>query len=591
MSLERNSKLINKKFIHYLIPSIVMIFAMSFSSLLDGILIGNMISGEALAATSLVMPVLYIIQAPGFAIGVGGSIVIANKLGKRDIEGAKKAFSLSLIIGVAISLVFAALSFVISDPLAKLFGEASYEFSYQYIFMYLLTDPIITLALLLGNFMAVDNNPRTSSIFFVVSNVAKIGLEVLLIYLLNGSNNGMYGAALSTGAGFLVAFAVIPFYLKSKKRMLKFTFKIRKEKVWDIFKSSSTSGLNMVLTAIQSFIVNIYIGKLITAPVDLLAFGLIANVVFVFDLFCGGIISVIPTMVGIFYGEKDLYSLKSITRKIYLVNIGVTSVILAFILIAPNVYCYIFGYADEANMEYVSMLIRIYLISFIPYEINKFSMNYYPSIDKNIPSLIVVFLRELVIVLPLTLVLLFSNGILGYTIACSVNEIATVVITYIFILIYNKKKHTHGIFMFENDEVESFETSLDNDITNAALISEELTKFAKSVGVEERDAQVVGLAGEEMVNNIITYGYRHNHKYWIDVALKKVNDTLILRIRDDGMPFDPTKYEFDNDENYSTSGIQLISALTDKMTYMRILSFNNTIFEINLGGDHDGDSN
>lgn len=580
MSLERNSKLISRKFIHYLIPSILMIFAMQFSSLLDGILIGNMISGEALAATSLVMPVLYIIQAPGFAIGIGGSIVIANKLGKRDIEGAKKAFSLSIIIGLALSIIFAGLSFVISAPLAKLFGEASYQYSYPFIFMYLVTDPIITLALLLGNFMAVDNNPRLSSIFFVVSNVAKIGLEILLIKLLNKSDMGMYGAALSTGAGFLVAFAIIPFYLKSDKRMLSFTFKVKNESVWNIFKSSSTSGINMILTAVQMFIVNIYIGKLITDPIDLLAFGLIANVVFVFDLFCGGIINVIPNIAGILYGEKDYYSLKSITRKIFWINVIVTAAITVLILILPNVYCIIFGYSDQENMDYVSKLIRIYLLSFIPYEINKFSMNYYPSVEKDVPSLIIVFLRELVIVLPLTLVLLFSQGLLGYVIACAVTEAATMIITYIFILIYNKKKKTHGVFMFEEGDVESFDTSLDNNINNASIISEQLTNFARSHGVEERESQIVGLAAEEIVNNIITYGYRHNHKNYIDVSLKKVNDVIVLRIRDDGMPFDPTKYEFDNDENYSTSGIQLINKLTDKMTYMRVLSLNNTIFEI-----------
>jgi anti-sigma regulatory factor (Ser/Thr protein kinase) len=137
--------------------------------------------------------------------------------------------------------------------------------------------------------------------------------------------------------------------------------------------------------------------------------------------------------------------------------------------------------------------------------------------------------------------------------------------------------------MFEKGDVESYDVSLDNNIKNASVISSELTKFAKEHGVEERESQVVGLAAEEIVNNIITYGYKHNGRNWIDVGLKRVNDTLILRIRDDGLPFDPTKYEFDNNENYSTSGIQLISKLTDKMTYMRVLSLNNTIFEIKIG--------
>lgn len=559
-----------------------MIFAMQFSSLLDGILIGNLISGEALAATSLVMPVLYIVQAPGFALGVGGSIVVANKLGKRDIEGAKKTFSISIILGVGISILFAAISFFVSAPLAKLFGEASYELSYPYIYMYLLTDPIITLALLLGSFMAVDNNPKLSSIFFIISNVAKVGLEFIFIKLFNW---GMYGAALSTGAGFVVAFVALPFYIKNDKRMLGLTFKVKGTKIFEIIKSSSTSGLNLILTAIQMLIVNIFLGKLVTNPVDLLAFGLIANIVFVFDLFCGGILNVIPNIVGIFYGEKDYYSLRSVTRKIFWINIIVAAVITAVIAALPNVYSFIFGYTEQTDMSYIALLIRIYLISLLPSEISKFSMNYYPSIDKNLPSLITVFLREAVLVLPLTLVLLFTNGVLGYCTAYAITEVATVLITYIFILIYNKKKNTYSIFMFERGDVESFDTSLDNNINNASIVSEQLTNYARSIGVAERESQIVGLAAEEIVGNIITYGYKHKHKNYIDISLRKINDVLLLRIRDDGMPFDPTKYEFDNDENYSTSGIQLINKLTDKMTYMRVLSLNNTIFEINIRGN------
>ena len=184
MDLKRNSKLINRKFITYLIPSILMIFAMQFGSLVDGIFVGNFIGNEALSASSLVMPILYIVQIPGFALGIGGAIVVANLLGKRDEIGAKKAFSFSIIVGMGISIVFAILSFFVSAPLAALFGQSSpeyTEYARQYIFIYLVTDPIITFALLIGSFMAVDNNPRLSSIFYIVSNIAKVGLEILLI--------------------------------------------------------------------------------------------------------------------------------------------------------------------------------------------------------------------------------------------------------------------------------------------------------------------------------------------------------------------------------------------------------------------------
>ena len=586
-TLTRNSKLINRKFITYLIPSILMIFAMQFGSLVDGILVGNFIGNDALSASSLVMPILYIIQIPGFALGIGGAIVVATLLGKRDVIGAKKAYSFSVIAGMGISLIFSAIAYPIAGPLASLFsdGDPIYqEFASQYILMYLVTDPIITFALLIGSFMAVDNNPRLSSFFYIVSNVAKVGLEILLIKLMQPSGNGMMGAALSTGAGYLVGAIVTIFYFRSKKRMLTLTFKIKNSGAKSIFKATSTSAINLLLTAIQMLIVNIFIGKLL-GDYDLLLYGLISNMVFLFDLLCGGVLNIIPNLCGIFYGEKDYYSLKSVARKIYWINIGITVLISLFVLIFPNAYCAIFGAEYTGDIARINTVLWVYLISFIPYEINKFSTNYYPTIDKNIPSMITVLLRELVIVLPLTLGLLHTQDpLMGYCMACWINEVATVVIIYIFIHFYNKKKKCRSIFMLEKLDVESFDVSLDNKEQNASIVSEQITEFAKSHNIPNRESQIVGLAAEEMVDNIINYGYKKNSHNYIDVNLKLFKDNLLLRIRDDGVPFDPTKVEFDEKEEYSTSGLKLIKNITDKITYMRILNLNNTVFEINIKG-------
>lgn len=588
MILKRNSKLINRKFIQYLIPSILMIFAMQFGSFLDGILIGNMIGSEALSATALVVPILYVIQLPGFAIGVGGSIVIANLLGKRDLDGAKRTFSLSTILAMAISILFAALAFPLAMPLASLFSLDLITYSYQYILGYMLTTPIIIFSLIMGSFMAVDNNPRLSSILFIVSNVAKIGLEILFITTFGSWST--FGAAISTGAGYLIGLIMVLFYIKSKKRNLTFSFIVKNGHFKEIFKASSSTGLNMLLTTIQMTIVNIFVAQIIVSDYEIAIYGLVANMVFLFDLVCGGIINVIPNLCGLFYGEKDLYSLKSITRKIYFINLIATTLISLFILIFPGVYSSMFGYDSGTHFDYMAFILRIYVISFVPYEISKFSTQYYPTIEKNLPSLVVVLCRELIIVLPLTLVLLFTNGLFGYCLACALTEVSTVIISYIFILLYEKfkKKNCHGVFMFENEEFNNYDVTINNEDKNASVISENITNFALQHGIANRESQIVGLASEEIVNNITSYGYKKGKQNYIDVSLKISKDKLLLRIRDDGFPFDPTKYEFDNDKNYSTSGIQLISQLVDKMTYMRVLSLNNTIFEINVGGQIDG---
>ncbi len=584
---ERNTKLINKKFYQYLIPSILTIFAMQFASLLDGIIVGNFIGGDALSASSMVLPVLYIIQTPGLALGVGGAIVVGMLLGKRDLVKANKAFSACLIYGVFISIIFAALGPFISMPLANLFAPSLVDYSYQYVLIYLVTDPIITIALLLSSFMIVDNNPRLSSFFCIFSNVIKISSMFLFICVFNW---GMYGAALSTGFGYLVGFLSIIGYIRSKKRMLKFTFKIRGTLIdlKDALKASSATAISMILTAVQMFIINIIIGNLITDGLELIIFGLVANMVFVFDLFSGGIIGLIPTICGILYGEKDMFSLKSIVRRIYFLNIAVTAIITLLVALLPGVYSSMFGFQSEAaeEIEKANFMIRIYLISFIPYEINKFSTNYYPSIDKNVPSYVTVFLREAILILPLTIILLHTNGLLGYIIAAATTELSTVIITYIFVIIYGKIKNKgSGIFLFETLKYDSYDISVDNDINNASLISKELTAFSKIHGASNRSAQIIGLASEEFISNIINYGYKNKRQNYIDVNLKIIDDNMLLRIRDDGMPFDPTKYESDEDIEYSTSGIKMISKLTNKVSYMRVLSMNNTIIEMNMKGE------
>ncbi len=590
--MERNTKLIDKKFYQYLWPSVLMIFAMQFGSLLDGIIIGNLITPEALAADSLVMPVLYVVQIPGFALGVGGSIAIANLLGKRNSEQANKVFSACIIIGTLISVVFAALGPFLAGPLARLFADSVYEYSYQFILIYMVTDPILMIAVLLASFMVADNNPKLSAIFYILANAVKVGSEVLFIKVFG---LGAYGAALSTAFGYGFALIVLPFYIRSKKRMLKFTFNLKGsgQEVKGALKASMPTVLTFLLLAVQCFIINVVFSKMLDSMLDIIIFGLVSNLIFVFDLFSGGILEVIPAICGVLYGEKDNYSLKSITKKIYFINIGVTAFIMGVIMIWPQAYSAVFGYSGlGSDMEKVSFIIRIYLISAVPLEINKFSTNYYPAIEKNVPSILTVLLKEALLIIPLTLVLMNTNGVFGFALARVISEFATLAIVYAFIFIYERKnKQYKGLFMIENTDLNTFDVSVENKLENAVIVSKEIASFAEEHNVNNRNAQVLGLACEEMISNIVHYGYKLSSANYIDVNLKIGENELVLRIRDDGMPFDPTKYEWDKDGEYMTGGIALISGLADELTYMRVLNLNNTIFKIKIGEQINGNQN
>lgn len=588
--LERNSKLMTKKMFQYLIPSILMIFAMQFGSLLDGILVGNLIGNDALTASSLVLPILFVIQLPGFAIGTGGSIVVANLLGKREIKKAKTAFTLSMILAVGVSLIFTILSFFVSEPLAALFCPEEFkELGKQYIFAYLLTDPIVGFTLALACFVSVDNNPRLASIMYIASNIVKVGSEFLFITFFNGSAMKMFGAALSTGVGYLVGGLLIIFYIKSKKRLLSFSFKFEtpKQVLVDSLKASSSTALNLALTALQMSICNIFISKLIDPnSVDILLFGVISNMVFVFDLLLGGVIQVIPNICGVLFGEKDYYGLKKITRLIYLINIGATALLIVVLFAFPEFYCQIFGFDASVDQERIRLFIRVFVFAFIPYEISKFNSMYYPTIEKNMPAYVTVVCRTVLLMLPLSLILLHTNGLLGYFIGQLSAEIGTVIFTYLFIFVYSKVKklNKQGLFLIPSLKgIDKYDVTVSNEKENAVLLSQEIEAYALKHNVSVRDASMIALGAEEMVANIIDYGYKvKNHHYYIDVTLKIVEDKMILTIKDDGIVFDPTQYK--EDEEFSTNGILLVQKIVDKISYARVLSTNNTSIEIYLKG-------
>ena len=94
--MRRNDYLIKRKFNSYLVPSVLMIMAMQLGNIVDGILVSAFIDIDGMTAISLSLPVIFFIQIFGFAIGVGGAVMISVQLGKRQIDDASATLSVSL---------------------------------------------------------------------------------------------------------------------------------------------------------------------------------------------------------------------------------------------------------------------------------------------------------------------------------------------------------------------------------------------------------------------------------------------------------------------------------------------------------------
>ena len=188
-------------------------------------------------------------------------------------------------------------------------------------------------------------------------------------------------------------------------------------------------------------------------------------------------------------------------------------------------------------------------------------------------------LQGFVVIVPLTLTGIFFWGLPGVCLMAVVSEALTILLASLWRMLGQRrgKFAAGGVYMLPQIVGEmSLDCSLENNL-------EEVFAFCADNHISDRDAKVLGLAVEEMAANIVQYGYRSGQKNYIDISFTIQDDKYMLRIRDDGVPFNPMEYKQKEQEEVTVGGIALIKKMASNFQYMRVLNMNNTVIELNIG--------
>ncbi|MBQ4226380.1 MAG: hypothetical protein II664_08710, partial [Oscillospiraceae bacterium] len=93
---ERKPYLINRSFRFHMGASIMTMTAMNLNSIIDGILMGNMLSSDAFSAINVVIPIVNCISALGILLSQGAAMQMAKHLGAMEKKRADQFFTVSL---------------------------------------------------------------------------------------------------------------------------------------------------------------------------------------------------------------------------------------------------------------------------------------------------------------------------------------------------------------------------------------------------------------------------------------------------------------------------------------------------------------
>jgi serine/threonine-protein kinase RsbW len=115
--------------------------------------------------------------------------------------------------------------------------------------------------------------------------------------------------------------------------------------------------------------------------------------------------------------------------------------------------------------------------------------------------------------------------------------------------------------------------SISNDLADLPGLVETLDNFMRTHGVPQRASYAIKLAIDELVVNVICYAFVDDDPHTIEVELAIEPGQMILRIEDDGRPFDPrTGPTLDlhaEDREAGGLGLLLVLDMVDVLKYRR----------------------
>lgn len=122
---------------------------------------------------------------------------------------------------------------------------------------------------------------------------------------------------------------------------------------------------------------------------------------------------------------------------------------------------------------------------------------------------------------------------------------------------------------------------LKNDLSELSRIAEEIESHGESRGWPPKWILNLNLSLDELITNIVSYGYQDADEHEIHITLTERNGSLVVVVEDDGMAFDPFAATPEPDLEAGLEerpigglGVYFVKTLMDEVAYERAESSN-----------------
>lgn len=415
------------------IPASIGILIMSINMIVDTIFVGQWIGVLAIAAITVVLPIGFLISSVGMSIGIGGSSLISLALGAKKTDKAKRIFGNQIYLTTVSSIFLVTVCIIFQKSVLQFFGANGNIFdpATTYFQSIIIGVPFLAYAMMGNPIIRALGKPNYAMIALILPAVVNIILDLIFIKFLD---LGIYGAGLASAISYAACGLFILGYLQSKKSDLKISLsyiKFEKSIVTEISSLGSITlvrqGAVSILTILLNYLL-FYYGNETSVAI----FGIINRLMmFIFFPIFGLVQGFLP-IAGYNFGAGLHARVKSVLHHAITISTIICSLLFMGIYFFNYELTAIFTDDNELlNVTPSAILITLFATPLVGFQL--IGAAYFQAVGKAKPALILTLLRQVIFLIPLTIILPMYFGLNGIWISFPISDLLASLITYFYV--------------------------------------------------------------------------------------------------------------------------------------------------------------
>lgn len=566
--MSRSPYLVNKAFKTFAASTILAVMATTLGSVVNGIIVGNMMGHEELSAVNLVFPLIQLYNAVTALVCAGGAVLCAVLVGKGETGRTGGIFLSAMVLLGLLSVAFAVIGLLWTDDIARAFcsSDVLLPLVKDYLRVALIGGAAYIFLPGMAMFVRVDGSPGTATVALLTANISAALLCILFVSL----GLGITGASLAMVIGFALGAVVVASHFVRKRDTTLFRPQMGGARfVPQMLLIGAPVALASMMMVAKVFCMNSltldYLGESGMATMSVAM-----NVMMLATMVIGGTCQTVQPVGGTLYGSGDVDGISYLTRTIAKVLLAALGTLVLAVIIAPGAFCALFGVTDPSLVDASVTALRLFAPSALLYGVNYAIIVLFQVLGNRKLAIVVSVLQPLMVMI----IAVSTAGINTNMIWASfcLGELAMLAITTVISLyMRHRNPALHGFLLGRMPSVPTTVMSVKGDASDIQDVLDSIASFLESNGISKDRSDRAVLCCEELALNSCEHALNKNARRSVDIVVR-AGDEASITVRDDGALFNPMT--FDNDGK----GLMIVKGMCNSITYSRALGQNNVRF-------------